>query len=173
MAIYESVPNGRFQRDVSAMFSFILQKGRLRRIAVNLGEGTDRQKAVAAVEQLYKLLQRDYGAVTIPEDKSSGERESRASGGPRVRRHSERRCYGHHTPHSSETTRTHARRWSGQERSFPAERSGFTSPLISTNAPNHAIQRTTDRSATNLEMTSTLSPRPAPGSVRRCSSFSR
>jgi hypothetical protein len=51
---------------------FYFQGGRLRRIAVSLGEGTDRKKAVAACEQLYQLLQRDYGRVTIPEEKSSG-----------------------------------------------------------------------------------------------------
>ncbi len=45
---------------------FYFQNGRLRRIAVNFGEGTDRKKAVAACQQLYELLQRDYGGVTIP-----------------------------------------------------------------------------------------------------------
>ena len=61
--------NGRFHgRKHNVQFYF--QGGRLRRIALNLGEGTDRKKAVAACEQLYELLQRDYGAVTIPEDKS-------------------------------------------------------------------------------------------------------
>jgi hypothetical protein len=49
---------------------FYFQGGRLQRIAVNFGEGTDRKEAVAACEQLCELLQRDYGAVTIPEDKS-------------------------------------------------------------------------------------------------------
>jgi hypothetical protein len=61
--------NGRFHgRKHNVQFYF--QGGRLQRIAVNLGEGTDRKKAVAACEQLYELLQHDYGAVTIPEDKS-------------------------------------------------------------------------------------------------------
>ncbi len=61
--------NGRFHgRKQNVQFYF--EHGRLRRIAVNLGEGTDRKKAVAACEQLYELLQRDYGPVTIPEDKS-------------------------------------------------------------------------------------------------------
>ena len=61
--------NGRFHgRKHNVQFYF--EGGRLRRIAVNLGEGTDRKKAVATCEQLYELLQRDYGPVTIPEDKS-------------------------------------------------------------------------------------------------------
>src|SRR5262245_52525339 len=49
---------------------FYFTGGRLRRIAVNLGEGTDRKKAIAACQQLYELLQHDYGAVAIPENKS-------------------------------------------------------------------------------------------------------
>jgi hypothetical protein len=49
---------------------FYFRNGHLQRIAVNFGEGTDRKKAVAACQQLYELLQRDYGAVTIAEDKS-------------------------------------------------------------------------------------------------------
>jgi hypothetical protein len=61
--------NGRFH-GVKHNVQFYFQNGRLRRIAVNFGEGTDRKKAVAACEQLYELLQRDYGGVTIPEDKS-------------------------------------------------------------------------------------------------------
>jgi hypothetical protein len=61
--------NGRFQgRKTNVQFYF--ERGRLRRIAVNLGEGTDRKKAIATCEQLYELLQRNYGPVTIPEDKS-------------------------------------------------------------------------------------------------------
>jgi hypothetical protein len=61
--------NGRFQgRKENIQFFF--EHGRLRRIGVYFGEGTDRKKAVAACQQLYELLQRDYGAVTIPEDKS-------------------------------------------------------------------------------------------------------
>lgn len=61
--------NGRFHgRKENIQFFF--RHGRLRRIGVYLGEGTDRKKAVAACEQLYELLLRDYGAVTIPEDKS-------------------------------------------------------------------------------------------------------
>ena len=50
---------------------FFFERGRLRRIGVYLGEGTDRKKAVATCQQLYELLQRDYGPVTIPEDKSA------------------------------------------------------------------------------------------------------
>jgi hypothetical protein len=61
--------SGRFHgRKQNIQFYF--QSSRLRRIAVDLGEGTDRKKAVATCQQLYELLQRDYGPVTIPEDKS-------------------------------------------------------------------------------------------------------
>jgi hypothetical protein len=61
--------SGRFHgRKQNIQFYF--QGGRLRRIAVDLGEGTDRKKAVATCQQLYELLQREYGPVTIPEDKS-------------------------------------------------------------------------------------------------------
>ena len=49
---------------------FFFERGRLRRIGVYLGEGTDRKKAVATCQQLYELLQRDYGPLTIPEDKT-------------------------------------------------------------------------------------------------------
>ena len=61
--------NGRF-RERKQNVQFFFERGRLRRIGVYLGEGTDRKKAVATCQQLYELLQRDYGAVTIPEDKS-------------------------------------------------------------------------------------------------------
>jgi hypothetical protein len=61
--------NGRYHgRKQNVQFYF--SGGRLRRIAVSLGEGTDRKKAIAACQQLYELLQRDYGRVTIPENKS-------------------------------------------------------------------------------------------------------
>jgi hypothetical protein len=61
--------NGRYHgRKENIQFFF--ERGRLRRIAVFLGEGTDRKKAVATCQQLYELLQREYGALTIPEDKS-------------------------------------------------------------------------------------------------------
>jgi hypothetical protein len=67
---------GRFHgRQHNVQFYF--ERGRLRRIAVNFGEGTDRKKAIATCKQLYELLQRDYGSVTIPEDKSP--RGSKAS----------------------------------------------------------------------------------------------
>jgi hypothetical protein len=61
--------NGRF-RGRKQNIQFYFERGRLRRIAVDLGEGTDRKKAIAACQQLYELLQRDYGRVTIPENKS-------------------------------------------------------------------------------------------------------
>lgn len=62
--------NGRFHgRKQNIQFFF--ERGRLRRIGVYLGEGTDRNKAIATCQQLYELLQRDYGAVTIPEEKSA------------------------------------------------------------------------------------------------------
>src|SRR5213076_3137056 len=55
--------NGRFHgRKQNIQFFF--QSGRLRRIGVYLGEGTDRKKAVATCQQLYELRQRDYGART-------------------------------------------------------------------------------------------------------------
>src|SRR5205085_2402751 len=40
---------------------------RLVRIGVYLGVGTDRNKAIAAFRQLYEIMERDYGKVTIPE----------------------------------------------------------------------------------------------------------
>lgn len=62
--------NGRFHgRKQNIQFFF--ERGRLRRIGVYLGEGTDRKKAVATCQQLYELLRRNYGPVTIPEDKSA------------------------------------------------------------------------------------------------------
>lgn len=63
--------NGRFHgRKENVQFFF--QGGRLRRIGVYLGEGTDPKKAVATFERAYRLLQQDYGKIEVPEMKVSG-----------------------------------------------------------------------------------------------------
>lgn len=46
---------------------FYFETNRLIRIAVSLGEGTDRDKAIATFRQAYDILQKDYGSVKIPE----------------------------------------------------------------------------------------------------------
>jgi hypothetical protein len=50
--------NGRYHGHKQNV-QFYFQGSRLRRIAVSLGEGTDRKKAVATCEQVYELLQRE------------------------------------------------------------------------------------------------------------------
>ena len=51
---------------------FFFEGDRLRRIGVYMGEGTDRNKAVAAFEQAYRILEQDYGKIELPEMKVSG-----------------------------------------------------------------------------------------------------
>jgi hypothetical protein len=46
---------------------FYFENNRLIRIAVSLGEGTDRDKGIATFRQAYGILQKDYGSVKIPE----------------------------------------------------------------------------------------------------------
>src|SRR6266480_7750583 len=46
---------------------FYFVNDRLIRIAVSFGEGTDRDKAIAAFRRSYDILQKDYGPVKIPE----------------------------------------------------------------------------------------------------------
>ena len=46
---------------------FYFENNRLIRIAVSLGEGTDRDKAIATFRQAYDILKKDYGPVKIPE----------------------------------------------------------------------------------------------------------
>jgi hypothetical protein len=61
--------NGQFHgRKQNIQFFF--RGGRLGRIGVYFHQSTDRKKAVVACQQLYELLERDYGPVNIPEDKS-------------------------------------------------------------------------------------------------------
>jgi len=63
--------NGRFHgRKENIQFFF--EHGRLRRIGVYLGQGTDAKKAVATFERAYRLLQQDYGKIEVPEMKVSG-----------------------------------------------------------------------------------------------------
>ena len=62
--------NGRYHgRKENIQFFF---EGRLRRIGVSLGEGTDPKKAVATFERAYRLLQQDYGKIEVPEMKVQG-----------------------------------------------------------------------------------------------------
>jgi hypothetical protein len=63
--------NGRFHGHKENI-QFFFQGGRLRRIGVYLGEGTDTKKAVATFERAYRLLQQDYGKIEVPEMKVSG-----------------------------------------------------------------------------------------------------
>lgn len=63
--------NGRFH-DHKENIQFFFQGGRLRRIGVYLGEGTDAKKAVATFERAYRLLQQDYGKIEVPEVKVGG-----------------------------------------------------------------------------------------------------
>lgn len=63
--------NGRFHgRRENIQFFF--EAGRLHRIGVYLGEGTDFKKAVATFERAYRLLQQDYGKIEVPEMKVRG-----------------------------------------------------------------------------------------------------
>jgi hypothetical protein len=48
---------------------FFDRAGRLQRIGVYLGEGTDGRKAAATFQHAYELLQQDYGKVVVPEMK--------------------------------------------------------------------------------------------------------
>ena len=63
--------NGRFHGQKENI-QFFFQGGRLRRVGVYLGEGTDPKKAVATFERAYRLLQQDYGKIEGPEMKVSG-----------------------------------------------------------------------------------------------------
>ena len=57
--------NGRFHgRKENIQFFF--DGGRLRRIGVYLGEGTDSKKAIATFQRAYELLQQDYGKIEVP-----------------------------------------------------------------------------------------------------------
>src|SRR5205814_6978657 len=51
---------------------FFFDGGRLRRIGVYLGEGTDSKKAVATFQRAYELLQQDYGKIEVPEMEVTG-----------------------------------------------------------------------------------------------------
>jgi hypothetical protein len=63
--------NGKFHgRKENIQFYFV--KGRLRRIRVNLGEGTDTKKAIATFKRAYELLRQDYGKVEVPEMRPRG-----------------------------------------------------------------------------------------------------
>jgi hypothetical protein len=63
--------NGRFHGH-KENFQFFFQGGRLHRIGVYLGEGSDSKKAIATFERAYRLLQEDYGTIEVPEMKVSG-----------------------------------------------------------------------------------------------------
>jgi hypothetical protein len=63
--------NGKFHgRKENIQFFF--DNGRLRRIGVYLGEGTDPKKAAATFQRAYELLQQDYGKIEVPEMKVTG-----------------------------------------------------------------------------------------------------
>jgi hypothetical protein len=59
--------NGRFH-EKKENIQFFFANGRLNRIGVYLGEGTDRDKAIAVFRQAYEILQKDYGPIIIPEE---------------------------------------------------------------------------------------------------------
>src|SRR6266550_1177580 len=63
--------NGRFHGHKENI-QFFFDGGRLRRIGVYLGEGTDSKKAVATFQRAYELLQQDYGKIEVPEMKVTG-----------------------------------------------------------------------------------------------------
>lgn len=54
---------------------FFFANNRLTRIGVYLGEGTDRDKAIATFRQAYDRLEKAYGKVTIPEVHVTGKSE--------------------------------------------------------------------------------------------------
>ena len=63
--------NGRFHgRKENIQFFF--DGGRLRRIGVYPGEGTDSKKAIATFQRAYQLLQQDYGKIEVPGMKVRG-----------------------------------------------------------------------------------------------------
>jgi hypothetical protein len=63
--------NGKFHgRKENIQFYFV--NGRLRRIRVNLGEGTDTKKAIETFKRAYELLRQDYGKVEVPEMRPRG-----------------------------------------------------------------------------------------------------
>jgi hypothetical protein len=70
---YKKFPNGDLETFNGVFhgrrenFQFFFIKGRLRRIGVYLGEGTDPKKMVPAFERAYRLLQQDYGKIEVPE----------------------------------------------------------------------------------------------------------
>ncbi len=64
--------NGRFHGHKENI-QFFFDGGRLRRIGVYLGEGTDSKKAIATFQRAYELLQQDYGKIEVPEMKVTGE----------------------------------------------------------------------------------------------------
>jgi hypothetical protein len=51
---------------------FFFDQNKLTKIEVLIGEGTDRDKAIAAFQTARALLERDYGKVGIPEEQSKG-----------------------------------------------------------------------------------------------------
>src|SRR5438046_6285252 len=60
--------NGRFHGPKENI-QFFFDGGRLRRIGVYLGEGTDSKKAVATFQRAYELLQQAYGKNQVHERK--------------------------------------------------------------------------------------------------------
>src|SRR6266550_5906586 len=64
--------NGRFHGHKENI-QFFFDGGRLRRIGVYRGEGTDSKKAIATFQRAYELLQQDYGKIEVPEMKVTGE----------------------------------------------------------------------------------------------------
>ena len=70
---YRSFKNGDLEtsngvfHDHKKNIQFFFTSNRLTRIGVYLGEGTDRDRAIATFRQVYELLEKDYGEVKIPE----------------------------------------------------------------------------------------------------------
>lgn len=71
---YKSFSNGDLEtyngiyRGEKHNVQFYFEKSRLVKIMVNFGEGTDRDKAIATFKTVYRVLEKQYGKVVIPEE---------------------------------------------------------------------------------------------------------
>jgi hypothetical protein len=61
--------NGLYRGTKHNIQFFFDRAGRLQRIGVYLGEGTDGKKAAATFQHAYELLQQEYGKIVVPEMK--------------------------------------------------------------------------------------------------------
>lgn len=75
---YRTFSNGDLEtykgvyRDETHNVQFYFEKNRLVKIEVLFGEGGNRDKAIATFKNVYRLLERQYGKVVIPEEHDTG-----------------------------------------------------------------------------------------------------